>query len=234
MAASSTPVEIFQTPKNVRPYPRHDGLRTHLQKDAAKGWTKEEIASGSNDVETLHGAASRRVCWFGMIREIEENKAKDETILLMEMKYFDGLTDLHIHVVSIFGAGDFRAVLRGTGHKIKRLSLARIYGTVTKEVGGVPDVQAQYVWDWGLFVMPYGNDKSNPQWKALRKVPIAAGLSAARTTPTTSNDWVSDDRAENGVVFARHVGANEAKGKMKPAHHRGCRAGWRVDGQGTL
>ena len=49
------------------------------------------------------------------------------------MKYFDGFTDVHLHVVSIFGAGDFRAVLRGTGHKIKRLSLARVYGKVATQ-----------------------------------------------------------------------------------------------------
>ena len=72
----------------------------------------------------------------------------------------------------MFGAGDFRAVLRGTGHKIQRLSLARIYGEVAKD-GDSPEVAADYVrlWDWGLFTfMNYGNDQSNPKWVALRKV----------------------------------------------------------------
>ena len=124
MAAAPTPVEIskpLKSPGAVLGTTFY--VPTSAEKDAAKGWTKEEMASGSDDVETLHGATGRRVCWFGIVREIKEDKAKDETTLLMEMKYSDGLTDLHIHVVSIFGAGDFRAVLRGTGHKIERLSL---------------------------------------------------------------------------------------------------------------
>ena len=91
---------------------------TSSEKEASKGWTNEEMKSGSPDIDTLRGAVGRRVCWFGIVREIKEDKAKDETTLVLEMKYFDGLTDIHLHVVSIFGAGDFRAVLRGTGHKI--------------------------------------------------------------------------------------------------------------------
>ena len=62
---------------------------------------------------------------------------------------------------------------RGTGHKIKRLSLARVYGKVAKQEGNIPQVACDYVrlWDWGLFTfMDYGKDKSNPKWVALRKV----------------------------------------------------------------
>ena len=93
--------------------------------------------------------------------------------LLVEMKYFDGMTDLHLQVVSLSGAGDFRAVIPGVGHKLKNLALVRVYGKVTGEAEGVPLVSATHLrsWDWGLFAfMPYGEDKSNPQWVKLRKV----------------------------------------------------------------
>jgi hypothetical protein len=155
---------------------------TAAEKEAAKGWTEAEMKSGSPEIDTLRGAVGRRVCWFGIVREVQEDKARDNTVLVVEMKYFDGLTDLHLQVVSICGAGDLRAFLRGTGHKIKRLSLARIYGKVTKEDGTVPTVAADYVrlWDWGLFTfMDYGKDKSNPKWVAARQIKSENAYSSA-------------------------------------------------------
>jgi hypothetical protein len=89
------------------------------------------------------------------------------------MKYFDGLTDLHLQIVSMSGAGDFTVKIPGTGHKLKALSLVRVYGKVSAEREGMPEVSADFVrsWDWKLFAfMPYGKDRSNPKWVKLRKI----------------------------------------------------------------
>src|SRR3981189_2358678 len=47
------------------------------------------------------------VGWFGIVRTAEYDAAKSQTNLLIEHKYFDGMTDLHLQIVSIYGAGDF-------------------------------------------------------------------------------------------------------------------------------
>jgi hypothetical protein len=146
---------------------------TDVEKRAIKAYTDGELASGSPESGTLKGKPGRRVAWFGIVRDVHEDKAKNETRLRVEMKYFDAMTDLHLQIVSLYGAGDFEAVIPGTGHGIKNLSLVRVYGKVVGETAGLPLVSAQFVrdWDWGLFAfMDYGSDKSNPQWVKLRKV----------------------------------------------------------------
>jgi hypothetical protein len=112
------------------------------------------------------------------VRQVEEHKNRRETVLDVEMKFFDGLTDPHQQVVSLYGVGDFHVVIPGTGYRIKRLALVRVYGTVERETGecesgGVPVVSAEFVrvWDRKLFAfMPYGKDNSNPNWVKLRKM----------------------------------------------------------------
>ena len=113
------------------------------------------------------------MAWFGIVREVIEDKSKHETRLRVEMKYFDGFTDLHLQIVSIFGAGDFEVVIPGTGQQIKKLSLVRVCGNVTSERDRLPIISARFVrvWDWRLFAfMPYGKDKSDAKWIKLRKV----------------------------------------------------------------
>jgi hypothetical protein len=146
---------------------------TDAEKHATAGYGEEELASGSPETGTLKGKPGRRIAWFGIVRDVHEDKAKNETRLRVEMKYFDGMTDLHLQIVSLYGAGDFQAVISGTDHKIKSLSLVRVYGKVVGETADIPLVSAQFVrvWDWGLFAfMDYGTDKSDPQWVKLRKV----------------------------------------------------------------
>jgi hypothetical protein len=143
------------------------------EKKATKDWSDQELKSGTPKTQTLKGLVAKRIAWFGIVRDVVEDKAKHETRLNVEMKYFDGFTDLHQQIVSIFGAGDFRVLIPGTGHRIKQLALVRVYGKVTRESDGVPEVSAQFVrvWDWKLFAfMAYGNDNSNPKWVKLRKV----------------------------------------------------------------
>jgi hypothetical protein len=159
--------------------PRGRGLGTQTyaptdaEKAATKGWKADELDPGGA-LEKLTGNIDKRIAWFGIILEIKEDKESDTTRLVVEMKYFDGLTDLHLQIVSINGAGDFAVVIPGTGHKLKSLSLVRVYGKVAAEPeGGIPEVSADFVrsWDWKLFAfMPYGKDHSNPKWVKLRRI----------------------------------------------------------------
>lgn len=126
---------------------------------------------------SITGKKGRGVGWFGIVRKIDEDQAANETRLLVEHKYFDGLTDTHILALSFNGGGDYTAVLRGTNLGIKKLSLIRTYGVVQDEKGGVPQVAADYVrqWDWGLFTFldAYGRQKGNKEWQKLNKANLS-------------------------------------------------------------
>ena len=165
--------------EHSKPQPRNRGLGTQkyapteAEKAAIKDWKEAELGSGGDRAEKLTGNVGKRIAWFGIVREVQEDKESDSTRLLVEMKYFDGLTDLHLQIVSINGGGDFAATISGVGHKLKPLSLVRVYGKVAGEPDGVPEVAADFVrtWDWKLFAfMPYGKDHSNPKWVKLRKI----------------------------------------------------------------
>ena len=165
--------------EHSKPLPRGQGLGTwgyaptDAEKAATKDWKPGELGSGSDKAEKLTGNVGKRVVWFGIVREIKEDKDADTTWLVAEMKYFDGLTDMHLQIVSISGAGDFVVKIPGIGHKLKPLSLIRVYGKVSAETEGVPEVSADFIraWDWKLFAfMPYGTDHSNPKWVKLRKI----------------------------------------------------------------
>ncbi len=119
--------------------------------------------------------AGEYVRWFGIVRSLNFDATRDQTLLLVEHKYFDGLTDIHLQVVSLYGAGDFQVSLPGkvTVEQLPRLGLICVYGKVTAADSTPPLVVPEYVrvWDWGLFTfMDYGIDKSNAAWTKLRKI----------------------------------------------------------------
>lgn len=127
------------------------------------------------DVYELTKQVDEYVGWFGIVRANEFDSSKGETRFVVEHKYFDHLTDLRLHIVSIYGGGDFEVVLPGlvTGKQIPPLSLICVYGRVERGASDRVRLKADYVrvWDWGLFsFMDYGFDKSNPEWVKLRKV----------------------------------------------------------------
>jgi len=134
---------------------------------------------------TLDGYRGKRVGWFGIIRRVEEVESAGRTRVLMESKYFDGLTDEDLQVVSIRGAGDFIANIPGTGHGLKLLGLARIIGVVENEKASVPELRAEYVrtWGWGQFTfMAYGVDHSSQAWVERRRLSDDAVYSRRMTT----------------------------------------------------
>ncbi|MDB5388493.1 MAG: HEAT-like repeat protein [Planctomycetaceae bacterium] len=133
-----------------------------------------ETANGGlgNDYD-ITKKAGKYVAWFGIVREIAEDKAKQQTVLTVEHKYFDGVTDAHILAVSFNGSGDFQAIVPGTGHQIAPLSLVRIYGTVAKvDEEQIPRLEAIFVrdWHWETFTFhsEYGIQRGNEDWRELK------------------------------------------------------------------
>jgi hypothetical protein len=123
---------------------------------------------------SINGKKGKYVGWFGIVRKIEEDAKLKQTRLLVEHKYFDGLTDTHILALSFNGGGDFNCVLSGTGFDIKTLNLVKVYGMVTAEDKSVPTIEADYLrqWEWGRFTFfdLYGEQKGNKEWQKLNKV----------------------------------------------------------------
>ncbi len=117
------------------------------------------------------------VGWFGIVRRVEEHKDKNQTELLVEHKYFDGLTDAHILAVSFNGSGDFRVVLPGVGHKIEPLTLVKVYGVASiANAEAAPVVKAEFVrdWHWGTFtfLLASGQQRGSEKWRKLNTVDL--------------------------------------------------------------
>jgi hypothetical protein len=116
-----------------------------------------------------HGKQGKYVSWYGIVRGISRPQAGEEKfILLLEHKYFDGMTDCHIMMVSQSGSGDFQAKLEGNGESIPALALVRVYGTVVEEKDKIPQISVEYVrvWTWLTFTLADlgAKDRTNPRW----------------------------------------------------------------------
>ncbi len=119
---------------------------------------------------SIRGKTGTYVAWFGVVRGIAPPATQGgAATLLVENKYFDGMTDCHIMLVQWTGDGDFTAKLDVDPQAIPALALVRAYGKVTGETAGVPEVQVDYirVWPWMTFTFMdlAGNDHTNPRWK---------------------------------------------------------------------
>ena len=90
---------------------------TPTQMPFPKGSTLQDLLAETRqylapqDVERIERAyelakqAGEYVGWFGIVRQKTFDAAANETRLTLEHKYFDGLIDAHMQVVSIYGAG---------------------------------------------------------------------------------------------------------------------------------
>ena len=120
---------------------------------------------------------STYVGWFGVVRQVEEHEGENQTVLVIEHKYFDGFTDTHIQAVSFNGSGDFSVVFSGVGHEIKPLTLVKVYGVATlADPRSKPEVKAEFVrvWHWGTFTFLFasGEQRGSEKWRTLNSVEL--------------------------------------------------------------
>jgi hypothetical protein len=153
---------------------------------------KSETVTGSIlQSYSIRGKKDKYVSWFAIVRGYSRVEGADNQVrILLEQKYFDGMTDCHIMLVSAQGSGDFLAAMEIEGKQtIPMLSLVRVYGKVVEESSGVPRVQAEYarVWPWGAFTLTDlgPEDHGNPKWRQLCKVCKSGRV----YNPYPSNDY---------------------------------------------
>jgi hypothetical protein len=130
---------------------------------------ERETGSAFSKPYRIQGKKERFVSWFGIVRGISHPQQDASNLtLLLEQKYFDGLTDCHIMLVSSTGSGDFQATLEGNAESIPALALVRVYGKVAEEKNNVPELVVEYVrvWPWLAFTLSDlgAEDHSNPRW----------------------------------------------------------------------
>lgn len=140
-----------------------------------KKLSKSETSTGSFlKPYKLQGKLNKFVSWYGVVRGVKTVADKPDTYdLLLEHKYFDGMTDCHIMLVSESGGGDFIARVSSKDGAIPSLGLVRVYGKVMAEPRGVPQIEAEYVrvWPWFTFTLTDlgAEDHSNSTWKKVCK-----------------------------------------------------------------
>jgi hypothetical protein len=134
---------------------------------------KERVTGSFMEPYSIQGKKDVYVSWFAIVRgvstDVKDGKRRQ---LLLEQKYFDGMTDCHIMLVSVSGSGDFTANVETDGSEsIPMLSLIRVYGKVTGNVQGRPLLDAEYirVWPWFAFTLTDlgPENKGNPEWRKL-------------------------------------------------------------------
>jgi hypothetical protein len=169
-----------QTPIDVQPVKELDrgtNLATCDYRPAPKEapfykrLSASEQATGSTTAEySIRDKQGRYVSWLGVVRGVVAAKPGASTLLL-EQKAFDGLTDCHIMLVSFAGSGDFRAAFVPGRETIQPLSLVRVYGRVTGEIDGIPEVSTEYLRVWPLMTFTFTDlgpkNSGNPEWTRL-------------------------------------------------------------------
>lgn len=123
---------------------------------------------------TIHGKVGKYVSWFGIMRGVRNTAPDEKMEILFEHKYFDGLTDCHVMLVSQTGGGDFHATVGPIEGTIGPLTLVRAYGKVDGEDNGIPHLSVDYirVWPWLTFTftdLGAGN-KGNPEWEKYCRI----------------------------------------------------------------
>jgi hypothetical protein len=135
--------------------------------------TKEQATGSFMKGYDIHNENGQFVSWYGVVRGISRVANSDSWELLLEHKYFDGMTDCHIMLVSLSGSGDFKARVQARDVPVQALVLVRIYGKVHDE-NGIPSIDAEFVrvWPWMTFTFTDlgAEDKTNKRWKKDCKI----------------------------------------------------------------
>lgn len=109
---------------------------------------EKERATGSfMEAYDIHKKKDVFVSWYGIVRGVTRIPNSDSWQLLLEHKYFDGMTDCHIMLVSMKGSGDFNARVQAKDVPVPALALVRVYGEVTQE-NETPLIAAEFVRVW--------------------------------------------------------------------------------------
>ncbi|HEY6490154.1 MAG: hypothetical protein WCC26_03900 [Terracidiphilus sp.] len=178
--------------------------------------SKGETVNGSaTDPYSIYGKTGKYVAWFGIVRGITAPAQKGGDVkVLVEHRFFDGMTDCQIMVVAENGGGDFEAHLRIDPSLIPPLALVRIYGVVMDEKNHMPQVFAEYMrlWPWRTFTFAnFGPpNKSNPRWAQFA---TADGIPVYNSSPT--EDYyrhMLGDPLEFGLSLKAEQPAAEAAG----------------------
>jgi hypothetical protein len=176
-AAAQTEIET----EGVKPLQRTGSLATCSYAPRAEEkpffakLSNKEVVTGSFAAPyDLHARNEQYVSWYGIVRGISKvSGSEGQWQLLVQHKYFDGMTDCHIMLVSMNGGGDFRVRLEAKQLDIPPLALVRVYGMVKQE-NGTPVISAEFirVWPWMTFTFTDlgAEDKTNPQWKKVCKI----------------------------------------------------------------
>jgi hypothetical protein len=174
---AGTPIEV-QPIKELRPTGSL-GTCTYVPSTTEKPFFDKlavsEQATGSFlEKYDIHKKNGQFVSWFGIVRGISRVPHSDAWDLLLEHKYFDGMSDCHIMLVSMSGSGDFSARVEGADVPVPALALVRIYGKVSHQKSGPPRIDAEFirVWPWMTFTFTDlgGDDRTNPKWKKVCKL----------------------------------------------------------------
>ena len=177
VAFAKTVIEV-ETPKELKPTGTLASCSykpTQSEKEFLQKVGPQELKTGSFMQEySIHHKKDTYVSWFGIVRGITKDSSSGQYHLLVEQKYFDGITDCHIMLVSVSGSGDFQADVEADSvGSIPMLSLVKVYGKVIGEVENRPKVAAEYirVWPWMAFTLTDLGpaDHGNPQWRKLCK-----------------------------------------------------------------
>jgi len=175
----STPVD-HETKKPKRSFENGLGTTSYAPSENEKPFFEklgpDEVATGGlageYDISSKDGTY---VGWFGIVREIHDDPENKQSELLVEHKYFDGLTDLHIQALSFNGSGDFKVVVQGLDHEIKPLTLVKVYGKA-KVMKETISIDAEFIrnWHWGTFTFlaAFGTQQGSEKWRKLNKVPL--------------------------------------------------------------
>jgi hypothetical protein len=166
--------------ENSEPWPRPNpgslGTKSYPPSDSEKPFHDKVFGAkggkfGTSASMSMPRDVGKDVAWFGVVRGISVDRERHETRLLLENKYFDGLTDTHILCVSFAGGGDFVAILPGAEQSVRPLALVRVYGRVASVKDDVPRVAASFVrqFDQGTYCFMFVNGKpaGNQEWRKL-------------------------------------------------------------------
>jgi hypothetical protein len=115
-AGAQTPIDIQPVKELIPNGTLATSVYIPLETEAqffAKLTNKERVNDALFGHYTMHGKKGKYISWFGIVRGITPAAGPGgEVTLLLQHRFFDGLTDSHIMLVAKSGDGDYLARLK--------------------------------------------------------------------------------------------------------------------------